>query len=149
MATQGSVLFLCTGNYFRSRFAEALFNHLAGEAGLMLRASSAGLAENCHTRNAGPLSPHTSAALQARGIVIDRPRAPRDVTETDLVDAVLIIAVKEAEHRPMVERRFPAHAHRIRYWDVDDVPHVPAGDALSRLATLVQALVVDLRVTHR
>jgi protein-tyrosine-phosphatase len=29
-----TVLFLCTGNYYRSRFAEELFNHHADRAGL-------------------------------------------------------------------------------------------------------------------
>ncbi|MGM4967020.1 hypothetical protein AB7714_26215 [Tardiphaga sp. 1201_B9_N1_1] len=29
-----TVLFLCTGNYYRSRYAEELFNHLARRAGL-------------------------------------------------------------------------------------------------------------------
>jgi protein-tyrosine phosphatase len=28
------MLFLCTGNYYRSRFAELLFNHLAKQRGL-------------------------------------------------------------------------------------------------------------------
>jgi hypothetical protein len=39
-----TVLFLCTGNYYRSRFAEALFNSVAGKMGLPWRASSRGLA---------------------------------------------------------------------------------------------------------
>ncbi len=39
-----TVLFLCTGNYYRSRFAEALFNSVAGRMGLPWRASSRGLA---------------------------------------------------------------------------------------------------------
>jgi protein-tyrosine phosphatase len=138
------ILFLCTGNYFRSRFAELLFNQLAVEAGLDVRASSAGLAEDCPTRNPGPISPHTLAGLRARGIALEQHRPPCDVTADDLAGADLVIAVKETEHRPMVERRFPAFADRIRYWDVDDVPHVPAADALARLATLVRALVDEL-----
>ena len=39
-----TVLFLCTGNYYRSRFAEELFNHEAGRAGLYWTAQSRGFA---------------------------------------------------------------------------------------------------------
>jgi protein-tyrosine phosphatase len=139
-----NILFLCTGNYFRSRFAELYFNQLAAEAGLDVRATSAGLAPQCHTRNPGPISSHTRTALRARGIEITDPRAPCDVTAEDLDHAELIIAVKESEHRPMIENRFPAWSERVRYWNVDDIPQVPAGEALARLETLVRALVDEL-----
>ena len=39
-----TVLFLCTGNYYRGRFAEVLFNSVAGKMGLPWRATSRGLA---------------------------------------------------------------------------------------------------------
>jgi protein-tyrosine phosphatase len=39
-----TILFLCTGNYYRSRFAEELFNHHAERAGLYWVAQSRGLA---------------------------------------------------------------------------------------------------------
>ena len=39
-----TVLFLCTGNYYRSRFAEELFNDSARRAGLDWTATSRGLA---------------------------------------------------------------------------------------------------------
>ena len=32
-ATVGRILFLCSGNYFRSRFAEELFNHCCSTGG--------------------------------------------------------------------------------------------------------------------
>ena len=53
------VLFLCTGNYYRSRFAEVLFNHLARERGLRWRAESRGLDLAIGVNNVGPISPHT------------------------------------------------------------------------------------------
>ncbi len=40
------VLFLCTGNYYRSRYAEEIFNHQAGLEGLGWHAFSRGVAEN-------------------------------------------------------------------------------------------------------
>ncbi|MBN2191381.1 MAG: hypothetical protein JW751_01075 [Polyangiaceae bacterium] len=38
------VLFLCTGNYYRSRFAEAVFSHGASQRAVGWRALSRGLA---------------------------------------------------------------------------------------------------------
>ena len=40
--SEKTVLFLCTGNYYRSRFAEALFDSVAVRMGLPWRASSRG-----------------------------------------------------------------------------------------------------------
>jgi protein-tyrosine phosphatase len=139
-----TVLFLCTGNYFRSRFAELLFNRLAAEATLAVRADSAGLEDQCHTRNPGPISAHTLAGLRARGIPVPSPRSPRDVTTEDLGRADLIIAVKEQEHRPLLAARFPGWADRVRYWNVDDIDQVAPHHALARLESLVSALVIEL-----
>src|SRR5688500_5812497 len=56
MASQPStILFLCSGNYYRSRFAELLFNHLVAKAGLSYRADSAGHCPNCRTHNIGSI----------------------------------------------------------------------------------------------
>ena len=38
------VLFLCSANFYRSRFAEHVFNWLAGQEGLQWKADSRGLA---------------------------------------------------------------------------------------------------------
>jgi protein-tyrosine-phosphatase len=51
-----TVLFLCTGNYYRSRFAEILFNSVAGKMGLPWRASSRGLALDRGVHNVGPMA---------------------------------------------------------------------------------------------
>ena len=63
------VLFLCSGNYYRSRYAEELFNHHAREVDLAWAAFSRGLAEKGSTENVGPMSRFALAALQAKTIM--------------------------------------------------------------------------------
>jgi len=62
------VLFLCTGNYYRSRFAEVLFNALAREHGLPWRAESRGLALERGVNNVGPMAASAVKALEAMGV---------------------------------------------------------------------------------
>ena len=56
------ILFLCTGNYYRSRFAEIFFNWHAEQRVLAWRAESRGLALDAS--NVGPISRHTLAYLK-------------------------------------------------------------------------------------
>ena len=66
-AAPPKVLFICTGNYYRSRFAEILFNALAREAHLHWIAESRGIAPE---RVAGSRLISTDAVkgLASRGI---------------------------------------------------------------------------------
>lgn len=140
-----TVLFLCTGNYYRSRFAEILFNHLAGDAGLLHRADSAGLAENCRSRNEGPLSPHARQGLLERGVPLPEPaRYPRDATSDDFEGAALVVALKEAEHRPFLAQRFADFLPVVRFWHIDDVQDAPPSAALPALEDEVHGLVRHL-----
>src|SRR5690242_19888950 len=63
-----TVLFLCTGNYYRSRYAENLFNSVAGKMGLPWKASSRGLALERGVNNVGPMEVSAVKALEARGL---------------------------------------------------------------------------------
>ena len=65
LMTTSRILFLCTGNYYRSRYAEELFNYHAKNAGLDWRAFSRGLAERGSPDNVGPMSPFALDALRA------------------------------------------------------------------------------------
>jgi protein-tyrosine phosphatase len=141
-----TVLFLCSGNYYRSRFAELLFNHLIVDTRLALTADSAGLWPNCRHNNSGPISSDTVAALRARGVTLpDQHRIPRDVTEADIRSAAVTIALKEAEHRPLLVRRFPAVLHRVEFWHVHDVEDAPPSEAIPLIETNVRALLERLR----
>jgi protein-tyrosine phosphatase len=137
------VLFLCTGNYYRSRFAEILFNHLAQEQGGRMVADSAGLAPECWTRNPGPLSPHTLEALQTRGIA-PHLRLPRDVTPADFDSFSRVIAMKEAEHRPLVQTRFSSFARKVEYWAFDDIDDQPPQVVVPAIETRVRELLAEL-----
>jgi protein-tyrosine-phosphatase len=121
-----TVLFLCTGNYYRSRFAEVLFNSVAGKMGLPWRASSRGLALERGVNNIGPMEVSAVKALEARGLraVAEFGRFPIQATVEDFEAAHWIVALKEAEHLPLLKERFPAWAETVEFWHADDVPEV-------------------------
>jgi protein-tyrosine phosphatase len=137
-----NILFLCTGNYYRSRFAEHLFNHLAQQRNLHWHASSRALAVELGAMNIGPMSRHTKAALIARGVPLPETslRNPISVTDDDFRQADLIIALKEQEHRPMMEQRHPTWCSRTEYWHVHDLDQAPPQTALSEIEQLVKSL---------
>src|SRR3989442_11739004 len=84
-----SILFLCTGNYYRSRFAEILFNSVAGRMGLSWRASSRGLALERGVNNLGPMAVSAIKALEALGVNADADfgRFPMQALVADLEKA--------------------------------------------------------------
>src|SRR5438270_1043121 len=99
---QKGVLFLCTGNYYRSRFAEVLFNSVAAKMSLPWRASSRGLALERGVNNVGPMAKSAVQALEELGIRAAETveRLPIQVTAEDLEGAARIVALKHAEHLP-------------------------------------------------
>jgi len=139
------VLFLCSGNYYRSRFAEHLFNHLVAGTGLGYQADSAGLWPDCRTRNVGPIAPQTLDALRTRGIALPTVhRDPKDVTEHDIREAAVTVALKEAEHRMLVRARFPTLLDRVEFWHVHDIDAAPASEAIPALEHNVRGLIARL-----
>lgn len=144
-----TLLFLCTGNYYRSRFAEHLFNALARPRGLPWSADSRGLALELGSRNVGPIAASTILGLRARGIALAEPiRPPTQVGEADVAAAQRIIALYEREHRPMLAERYPAWAGRVEYWQVPDVGELPPLEALSLIEREVAGLLDELGARH-
>jgi protein-tyrosine-phosphatase len=93
---ESTVLFLCTGNYYRSRFAEVLFNSVGGRMGLPWRASSRGLALERGVNNVGPMAMSAVAALETRGLraIAEFGRFPIQVAVADFEAAHWIVALK-------------------------------------------------------
>jgi protein-tyrosine phosphatase len=139
-----TILFLCTGNYYRSRFAEALFNWHAPNYAPTWRAESRGLEP--HSWNVGAISPHAIAGLAERGIAVEiAPRDPLAVNEVDLVTAERIIALKEAEHRAFLTRLFPHHLERVEFWHIHDIDCAEPAIALRELELAVLQVLSGLR----
>jgi protein-tyrosine phosphatase len=159
------LLFLCTGNFYRSRFAETLFNALAAETGLNWRAYSRGLATENVLSEWGPMSAYALRGLEERGIPMDEPiPPPAQLEEQDLEEADLVIALKEAEHRPLLEERFPQWLERannadegggqdgrgpvgrapVEYWHIHDLDLSPAEEALAGIERGIKDLISRL-----
>ncbi len=136
------ILFLCTGNYYRSRFCEEYFNHGAGLRGLAWRADSRGLAPDVTVfRNPGPLSPKTLEALRDRGVALDGDlRYPLAAHSADLAQADRPIALSRREHEPMVESFFPADGRAIEYWEVGEVGIESPASAIEKMVELTDQL---------
>ena len=139
------MLFLCTGNYYRSRFAEILFNWLAKQRGLSCRlAESRGLAID--PNNIGPMSQFTEDRLSTLGVPCDSyRRLPQDVTLADFDHSDYVIAVKEAEHRPLIQRRFPDKLDQVEFWRVHDIDYASPDEALPQLEQHIKQLVGSIR----
>lgn len=140
-----AVLFLCTGNYYRSRFAEELFNHRANNAPLDWRATSRALAIERGTNNFGAMSPYAITALSKLELVAEGSnRMPRQCSSHDLESANLIVALMTSEHRPLMIERFSNWADQAEYWDIGDVDVTHPDSALSAIEANVDALIKRL-----
>ena len=138
-----TLLFLCTGNYYRSRFAELYLRHLATEHEINWHVDSRGL--QLFSDNEGSLSQHTVSECEKFGISTEPLRLPMSLQEDDLVRAEVTIAVKETEHRPLIRKMFPHWEERIEYWEVHDLDVAPADETLSQLRLHVDSLFERLR----
>ncbi len=140
-----TALFLCTGNYYRSRFAELLFNNSATLRSLNWRGSSRGLGLDRGSRNVGPMDKNALERLRTLEIAVAEPiRFPRQVSLDDLSAADLIIALDRAEHVPLIRDRYPGWENIPIYWDILDRPPTEAYDPLNEIATRVDSLIAKL-----
>jgi protein-tyrosine phosphatase len=145
-----TVLFLCTGNYYRSRFAEELFNHLAPQSSPGWRAASRGIAVDRGIYNIGPIHAATAKALASAGVPFDlsAARMPLRLTSADMDAADHIVALKADEHLSLLRERFrawtDANESRVEFWHVHDTDLATPETALPQITTNVVELLQRL-----
>jgi protein-tyrosine phosphatase len=136
------VLFICTGNFYRSRFAEAIFNHNAEQRQIPWTAFSRGLAVHLAE---GHLSPLTTDALESRKIELRHTGLSRmQLSETDLESSHRRVALDRFEHFNMMVTQFPGWEDRIDYWEVPDLPYRAAEEALPEIERRVIRLLEEV-----
>ncbi|WP_084659705.1 low molecular weight phosphatase family protein [Vibrio sonorensis] len=140
------VLFLCTGNYYRSRMAEAYFNHLAEEHGLPFRADSRAILQDLsNTGNEGKIAQPVIEILSAINVPCDTAnRSPICVTVDELDAFDVVVAMDDDEHRPMIEKSFARFAAKVNYLTVGDDHIEPVYVAVVKLIKQVENLVKTL-----
>lgn len=141
------LLFLCTGNYYRSRTAEELFNHYAALSGLDWRATSKGLREDMeNSGNVGPMAEVALDFLDKNNIPAQgRARFPLSVKSSDFIDYERVICLDRTEHLPMLEKRFPLFADEVEYWDFPDMPLRTPAEILPAIQAQIQQLIAELK----
>jgi protein-tyrosine phosphatase len=129
--THLKILFLCTGNFYRSRMAEEMFNHFAITRGLNARAFSRGLAKDFE--NNGNVGSFSEFALQVLTRYQITPRRadefPQPVTADELRDSDVVIGLYQRDHAPMMAEQFPELAAKVSYWSVPDLDEMSADEA--------------------
>jgi protein-tyrosine phosphatase len=123
-----TTLFICTGNYYRSRFAEIYFNHLAHKFDVNKTAFSRGF-EADQSRNEGAISIHTKNYLDELGIQYDQERYPIQLKAEDLQKGHRIILMDSREHIPMLEKYFPDWNGSFIEWELGDL-HIQPSDII-------------------
>ena len=140
------VLFICTGNYYRSRYAEAYFNYQVDQQNEQSKwkATSRGLAPNSNNR--GNISSYAVDELKNKKI----PESyfdgkPTSITAEDVNSADLIILLNQEEHEAPFNQRFPGvDPKKIKMWHVGDVDRMKPSFALPLITHSVDALLEGL-----
>ncbi len=121
---KNKILFLGVTNHCASRFAEVIFNHLAGEQLLNYHSCSRGIQIQ---HQPDPIDPRTTNALIARGVLMTaNPRHPQALQPGDLreSDYIVLISGQELSHR--LDRARGIEGKQILTWEFNQVDTIPA-----------------------
>jgi len=110
------ILFICTGNSYRSPVAEALLKKIRGD----LEVESAG------TQPAGMIAPNAKKFLERENALEKLKRRPEGIGQKNVEEYDLIVAMKQ-NHKNEILRLYPQTEDRIEVWNIDDPIYLPYG----------------------
>jgi protein-tyrosine phosphatase len=159
------VCFVCTGNLYRSKYAEAWFNNLCIKDGVTdLRAFSRGLAaqptENYEHGEAFTIPIRLAIPTYERMVERNIPFCLMGATnvmlsEYDCASSNVIVLMNKDEHLPKMQDRFPDHLDKIQSYEIGDKCYLPENgydgpewepvDALDAIENLVSECYKNLR----
>lgn len=110
------ILFVCTGNSFRSVIAEAL-----------LKAIRSGIeAESAGTQPAGKIAHNAIAFLEEADALENLKKRPKGIEHKNLEEYDLIVVMKE-HHKNEILQQYPQVKDKIQVWNIDDPIYLPPG----------------------
>jgi len=110
------IIFVCTGNSYRSPMAEVLLKKVRGD----LEVESAG------TQLAGMIAPNAKKFLERENALEKLKRTPEGIDQKNLEEYDLIVAMKQ-NHKNEILRRYPQMEDRIEVWNIDDPIYLSYG----------------------
>lgn len=140
------ILFVCTGNYYRSRMAEEIFNYWADHYDLKWKADSAGLrSDMSQSSNVGPISGHAVEMLNQGDYPVESVnRMPRSLVAEDFENNQRVICLNRPEHRPMLLERFTDYEAEVTYWEVPDIEELEPTRAFQQIVFETGRLIFKL-----
>ena len=110
------ILFVCTGNSYRSPIAEALLKKVRGDLEI----------ESTGTYPAGVIASNANKFLKKENALKNLKGAPEGIDRKNLEEYDLIIAMKQ-NHKNEILRRYPQMEDRIQVWNIDDPIYLSYG----------------------
>lgn len=137
-----NILFVCTGNFYRSRFCEHYMTYLGELLKLPLSCSSKGfeieLADHVSTIH-GEISPFTIERLKTFGIQIDNVKERESLLQSDIDRADILVIIDKGEHSPYL-KNFNISKTDTIFWTVKDIADWSPNETLFNLESNCQKL---------
>ena len=133
------VLFVCTANIHRSRFAEEVFNYFSEKNKKSASAFSAGLRVGDY--NFRKIYYPALDNLEKFNILPKRAdELSVHINNIDLNQYDRLICMDKNEHKPMVQSDSHLSTFKFEYWDITDMPKVDSNISLPKCYKQVESL---------